>query len=189
VRVLVPERFPPLSQIVQSWSEQRIEKELSQSNWYAPFRDEILVRELSRRVSTIARLVHLVENARMSPDRQLLAARTRQILDVLADGQENKRRVEFEEAAIDALLAVGPDAEQAVLSVLGRDCSPALEARAIAMAKEGVFVSPAIAHIGRCSTSLQSYHLLEGLRLAPNNDIMRRFALDEFRRRNPQKEK
>ncbi len=178
----VPERVPPLSEIVSSWSDGKLVSELS-NRTALNARDKIITAELVRREPSDAYLLQLV--TRVAKNQMIQLNTFNQIILALyySDPSGSKVRT-FLEANLPGIEAMGPISDEMVhegYRIVG--CSESMEERAVKYLTEGRFLNAAFAYFSRCSTSTAAFRALEAARVPTQLDGLRQDALSAFRAR------
>ena len=201
----VPERFPPLRELVKSWSSDRIHNELGSP--VKPFegapdftadRDRILMGELASRGIAPAQVTEFLTNGPATADGYS------QRLSLLIAGFA-VAGMSFEKQYFASTLAtydhIGPVADGAVTvlfraaSAAGHGCSAEFENQALAEIKKGIFLQGPINYSAVCSSSPETLAALEAANM-PGGDLERskvfaarqiRNRIDRTRKRIPQK--
>lgn len=185
---LVPERFPPLTELVQSWSFGRIWSEVgrtvdmkSQFD-FSEHRDEILVRELARRGLSDDQFLDLLRTAK--PHR--LTSRAGMVFSALRSTGKDAFLNSHFHAALDQYERMGPMATSAVETVFlfaGKSCSPRLEERSVRYLKSGIFQRGALSFISRCSSSEATLATLQAVPVPSDLVQEKEFVIREIKRR------
>jgi hypothetical protein len=157
----IPERFPPLTELVQSWGTRRIWVELgrpagpSKDIDLSEIRDKSLLAELARRGLSENEFVELLRNVRRPYQ---LYARARDVIQSMHNAGKAMDFNRYFEAALTMYQGLGPSAGNAVVELFGErfrrsGCAEQLEADALRLLRENVFHRAAIVYLGECSTS------------------------------------
>jgi hypothetical protein len=190
----VPERFPPLSELIKSWSSDRVRNEIG--NPVKPFegapdftadRDRILMGELASRGLAPAQVTEFLTNGPATADGY------GQRLSLLIGGFA-AAGMSFEKQYFTPTLAtydhIGPVADGAVTvlfraaSAAGHGCSQEFESQAFAEIKKGIFLQGPINYAAVCSSSPETLAALEAADM-PAGDLERskEFAARQIRNR------
>jgi hypothetical protein len=190
----VPERFPPLSELIKSWSSDRIHNEIG--NPVKPFegapdftadRDRILMGELASRGLAPAQVTEFLTKGPATADGYS------QRLSLLIAGFA-AAGMSFEKQYFTPTLAtydhIGPVAGAAVTvlfraaSAAGHGCSPKVESQALAEIKKGIFLQGPINYAAVCSSSPETLAALEVANM-PTGDLekSKEFATRQIRNR------
>jgi hypothetical protein len=172
VQAFIPERFPPLSDLMKSWSFERIWSEVGTPvgphSWedYSENRDRIRISELIRRGVSKEQFGELLRTA----DSALLQRRAAVVMSALGAAGEGPSLNRYFEPALATYERIGPAADSAVQTVFlsaSRACATPYEATAMRLLKEGIFVEGALLYLGQCSTSKETLQTIESFS-APN---------------------
>jgi hypothetical protein len=172
----IPERFPPLTDLVKSWGSGQIRREVGRE--VRPFevvpaftygRDEILIAELARRGLSGEQMSDLLTDVKPTPEEY--KSRLQSLISgVIQSGKGGW--LDVFQPAVKAYDGLGPIADAAMSDLFGRaanqGCPAAVEQQALDVLKKGVFSHGPFAYLGRCSTSLQTIATIEGL--SPGDD-------------------
>jgi hypothetical protein len=150
VAPFIPERFPPLTELLQLWSSRRIWGELgrpagpSKDVDLSEIRDEVLITELARRGLSEDEFVELLRNVR--PYR--LYSRARDVIESLHKAGNAMDFNRYFEAALRMYQGLGPSAGNAVAELFRQrfrrtGCAEQLEADSLRLLRENVFQVPA----------------------------------------------
>ena len=165
----VPERFPPLSALLESWSSQHIWGEVGRPAGpsadvdLSDRRDAMLITELVRRGLSQDEYLELLRSA--PPAR--LYARARIVFESLTNAGKSEDVIRNFEPTVQMYEKIGPRAESTVFMLFMEArrqgvCSAQIEKNAVRLVKEEVFQDSAISYLGRCSTSPEAAHLIDG---------------------------
>jgi hypothetical protein len=167
----IPERFPPLADLIKSWGSGQIRREVGDP--VKPFegvpaftdrRDQILIAELARRGLSDEQVADLLTDVHPAP--KSYGLRLRSFIGGYVDSGKGPWLAVFA-PALKAYEGVGPAADAGVLELFsdaGRlSCPASVEQQALDVLKKGVFSRGPFAYLGRCSTSLQTVAALESL--------------------------
>ena len=166
VRALIPERFPPLDELVRTWSFRRIWNEVgatyAKDGDLSEHRDRMLIDELVDRGLTTDEIVELMINT----DPSNLPMRAH---DVLAPLREHGKA----KAVVPAIFApvlkfyerTGPraaSAAEALFHEASRNCGgEAMESAALRVLAAGLFVDGPLRYLSNCSASQETLDRLE----------------------------
>ncbi len=171
----VPERFPPLSELVKSWSFEQIRAEVGKEvkPWvgvqaFTEKRDEILITELARRGMSQDQVIDLLRDTQ--PTAEGYSSR----LGAVGYGFKNAGKGPFEklffEPALETYERIGPVADKSVWALFGdaaiQGCASDIEARALGMLMKGTFVSGPLAYLSECSSSPDALTVVEAVSVA-----------------------
>lgn len=184
----VPERFPPLNELIQSWSFGRIWSEVGKRfdlqvyMDFSEYRDVILITELARRGLSEEQVVELLTNTEGSN----LHTRARVVLDALRRSGKEASVNRYFDPALEMYEKIGPSAHAAVDTLFhnaARTCTPKVEAHALRLLKSGIFQEAALLYIGACSTSQETMGAIETLSVPDNLVQPKESVLQGIRRR------
>jgi hypothetical protein len=180
----IPERFPPLAELVKPWSFGEVRRELGAP--VKPFeltpaftynRDSILIAELVRRGLTEDQVIDLLTDVDKTPDAyRLRLASLTGAFEV--SGKRSFAQIFFE-PALQTYEQIGPMADQSVTSLFGQaslHCSATLEARAAGVLRKGTFIAGPLDYLQKCSSSRGTITMLENMSL-PTQALERTKAL------------
>lgn len=182
----VPERFPPLTKLIESWTFERLWSEVGgnygSAGSLSEYRDRVLIGELVRRGVSGEQVIELLRNT----DVKNLGMRARIVFDALQRQHKPGSVKSVFSAALEIYERLGPAADDAVERLLwaaGSECAPEFEAPTLSLLKSGVFQGSALVYLGRCSTSQEALQVLDNV--AVPNELARRreSAQSEIRRR------
>jgi hypothetical protein len=188
VTPFVPERFPPLEELVKSWGFNRIWGEVGRpvgpdgSQGYSHFRDDILVTELIRRGLTEEQFVELLSNV----DSVGLGTRAQVVLFALQQEGKGASLGRYFGPALRMYEHIGPgssDAVETLFRFAAAACSKPYEAEAARLLKSGTFPNASLLYVSRCSASQD---VLEAVSSADVPDKLldaKKFALMDIRKR------
>ena len=157
----IPERFPPLAELVKGWDGARIRSELGKPFTHAPYgdvsgnRNRFLVAELARRGLSVRDIVELLESA--SPS--VLAARAHFVVAGLKDAGDPVPLSGYIEPAMKLYRRLGPRAGVAVRTLFAnasKACAPVFEEQALDLLKEGILVEGPLGYLRMCASSQES---------------------------------
>lgn len=197
VAPFIPERFPPLLELVQLWSSRRIWGEVgrltgpSKDIDLSEIRDSILITELAKRGLSENEFVELLRNGRPTQ----LHTRARVVLESLDRAKKAADFNRYFEAALAMYQSLGPSASNAVTELFRQrfrrtGCAEQLETDALRLLRESVFEEAAIGYLGQCSTSEATVRAIATApvpdRLLPLKqmalrDVQRRLGKEEIR--------
>lgn len=167
----IPERFPPLSDLIKSWSFDQVRHEIGTE--VKPFadvpaftygRDRLLIAELAKRGLSQDQVVDLLTDVDKTPEGY------RQRLESVVSGFQAAGSGTFAALyfapALQAYESIGPAADPSVASLFGQavlrlGCPASVEAQAIDVLQKGVFFQGPLAYLSRCSASRDTLALLE----------------------------
>jgi len=186
----IPERFPPLSDRVKSWSSAQIRAQVGRR--VRPFndgpdftgdRDRILIAELARRGLTDDDIIELLRGPEVSPEDRLLA-----LIFALDDAGATPlvRRVFTQ--ALEIYERLGPQGDDSVTRLFkaaaNKHCVANVESQALDVLRAGVFQEGPLAYLSQCSASSATVAVLGSMRLAsPDLEAQREFAIQNIGRR------
>jgi len=177
----VPERFPPLAELVQSWSFERISSELGKAT-YPQFRDDVLVTEVIRRGLSEEQFVALIGSA--EPPR--LESRAQVVLIALYREGKGDLAARYFGPALAKYEQIGQAANGAVETLFrfaARNCSTFHETHAVRLLREGTFQTGPLMYVGHCSASEETLLGLEHLALPDKLADQKDSAIMDIRRR------
>jgi len=186
----IPERFPPLTELLQLWSSRRIWGELGRPAGpnkdvdLSEIRDEILITELARRGLSENEFVELLRNVR--PYR--LYSRARDVIESLHKAGNAMDFNRYFEAALRMYQGLGPSANNAVRELFRQrfrraGCAEQLEADALRLLRENVFQEVAIGYLGECSTSEDTVRAIVAASVPDGFVSQKEMALRDVRKR------
>jgi hypothetical protein len=202
----VPERFPPLADLVETWSSRRLRSEVGKpvgppsrdSSQFptipgAPLppivssenRDVILITELARRGLNADQVADLLGDGRP----ELAAERARAVLKALRQAGKGPALEQYLGIGLEAYVrhgSLGLETERAALLLFGaaeRDCSRSLEDVALKALPQSVFAEGALTYLGACSNSRDTLGSLERVVLPGALAVQRESALRRIRER------
>jgi len=172
----IPERFPPLTDLVESWGSGQIRREVGREarpfEGVPPFtggRDQILIAELVRRGISGEQMSDLLTDVKPIPEEY--KSRLQSLIGGYLESGKGPWLDVFQ-PALKAYEGAGFVADAAMLDLFGRaanqGCPVPVEQQAIDVLKKGVFSRGPFAYLGKCSTSLRTVATLEGL--SPGNE-------------------
>jgi hypothetical protein len=185
VKPLLKERFPPLIEMVNSWSFERIRKELLD-----PYKEdrlgqrrEILLAEVARRGISPEQFLELLQDIPSGYE----YVRIGELLNALErNGQGNalaslfEPALKFYERKRDRMA----DSAIAILFVrASKKCSAAFEEHAMRILREGAFAFGPVHYLGACSSSPEALRVVEGLPVSQEQQRWRSSAAQGIRQR------
>jgi hypothetical protein len=183
--LLIPERFPTLSELLASWSFDHIWSEVGVrhesvlANMWAAERNSMLVAELVQRGLSEQQFVDLL----VSKDVTNLHTRLGEVWSGFSDAHSEGLYARYGAAALHRYAQIGPKAEEPAEGYFIGDCSPEFDALAKATLKEEVYWIGPIRYISRCSNAAEDLHMLEGLAVPDRASESRQFAVRQMRAR------
>ncbi len=174
----VPERFPPLTELIKKWSFDQIRAQVGApvgpkapselvgsadgEIYFVPTanRDRILVAELARRGLTAEQVVELLTDVKP----KYLFERLGVVEEALRQAGKGPDPDSYLSPALQVYRRIGQPAEEAASSLyrtVGLKCSPAEEAEALKDLKQGIFQEGPMTYLGMCSRSPGSLRALE----------------------------
>ena len=196
----MPERFPPLAELVKTWTTSRIRADVgnevgaSAYNSSSDPRDRVLITELARRGLTTEEIVDLLGSA--PPGR--LPSRVGTVIAALRAAGNTVPLSSFIGPALERYRQIGPKADPAVEALFDyakagcsqwvpekidkalRDGAPVFEEQAIKALREGMFVRGPLVFLSVCSASEEGLAAVAGMKGDSQN---KRFAMDSIRQR------
>jgi hypothetical protein len=191
VHSFVPERFPPLTDLVQSWDQKKLLEEVGKppanpriGDNLAQARDLILITELARRGMGETDLVNLLASA--SP--KSLADRAAVVFQALDNTGRHSDFDRYFQSMLGAYERLGPPANQAVTEAFRvlarhRTCAPDFEAAALGLLRKNIFQGGAMNYLSECSSSEESLHTVDAAPLPAELSRQRELTLMQIRRR------
>ena len=157
----IPERFPPLSELVTTWSSVHIRDELGrrQLSSLVEFRDQILMTELVKRGITKDLFVDLLENTNGVP----LDQRAGLLFGTMIDAGLHDLIVRYFRPALAMHERLGRGADDAVLALFRaalQDCPSGVESEVVRLFRSGVFQNAALSYFEHCASSTDSLTLV-----------------------------
>ena len=186
----IPERFPPLSDRVKSWSSPQIRAEVGRhvrpfndSPDFTGDRDRILIAELARRGLTDDDIINLLGSPEVAPEDRLLA-----LILALDDAGATPLVKRVFTQALEIYRRLGPQGNDSVTRLFkaaaNRHCEANVESQALDVLREGVFQRGPLSYLASCSTSGETVAALGSMRLpTPDLEEQREFTLQSIRRR------
>jgi hypothetical protein len=184
----IPERFPPLTDLVHSWNSEKIWSEVGKPAgphpWedYSDHRDGILITELVRRGVNEERFSELLRTANPAT----LENRANVVFGALRAAGNGPALTRFIGPALATYEQIGLSATDAVDVLFihaRRDCSLAFEEQALSLLKKGIFLGPAFTYLGECSTSKEVLQTLESFSSPLETEPQRNAAVQRLRGR------
>ncbi len=194
VKPLVPERFPPLHELVQSWDDDKILTEVgkpagpSQDLNFSVFRDSILIGELARRGITGSELTHLLSSVPVNR----LVERAGVVFQALENAGKSGDFDRYFSLILRVYQGIGPSADPAVremfrVPVRRKSCRPAFETAAIDLLRQRMFQVGAVNYLAECSTSKDAENAVESAELPKEMIDRKEVALSQIRARSAQR--
>jgi hypothetical protein len=183
--LLIPERFPPLSELLKSWSFDHIWSEVGVhgvslvADLWADRRDQQLIAELFRRGLSQPQFVDLL----VSKDVIDLRDRLREVWWGASEAHAEVLYAGYGAAALRSYAQIGPRAEESAQAYFIGDCSPEFDSLAKATLKEQVYWTGPIRYISRCSNSTDDLRMLETLAVPDRASESWKFAVGQMRGR------
>ena len=148
----IPERFPPLGELVSTWSSAHIRDELGrrQSSSFVEFRDGILMTELVRRGITQEMFLDLLENAGDSPVDQ----RAGLLFVTMINAGSHDLVTRYFRPTLAMYERLGPRADAAALTLFRaalQDCPSGVESEIVRLFRSGVFQNAALSYFEHCA--------------------------------------
>ena len=190
VAPFIPERFPPLSELVGSWSSRHIWDEVGRPAGpnadidLSERRDALLITELARRGLSQEEYIELLRN--VPPGR--LYTRAQVVFQSLEDAGKGGDVMRYFEPALQTYERVGAPASKAAGELFrqlirGKTCSSGFEADALRLLKEGAFYDSAVMYLGQCSRSIESMRAIEKATVPDGLASLQQMALRDIRNR------
>jgi len=183
--LLIPERFPALSELLASWSFDHIWSEVGTTgesplaHMWAKERNSMLIAELVRRGLSVQQFVDLL----VSKDVPNLHTRLGEVWTGFANAHAEGLYARYGTAALHRYAEIGPKAAEPAEGYFIGDCSAEFDALAKATLKEQIYWVGPIRYISRCSNSAQDLHMLEALTVPERASEPWKFAVGQMRRR------
>jgi hypothetical protein len=187
----IPERFPPLSELLRTWSFERIYSEVgkrSRPEVFSIYRDEVLLVELARRGLTEGQIGDLLVGANVGN----LSERAAAVLTALAKAGKEASLSRHMKLAIERYRQIGPAAEDAVAIFFidaARSCSPESETVAVEALKDRRFFSGPLNYLAQCSASPEVIQMVSDLPVPERATQNKESALSSIHRRLSRKPK
>jgi hypothetical protein len=185
----VGERFPPLRERVGDWSLDRLLDEVGRDNCpdcvHSANRDRILLTELLRRDLPPEKYADLLVNT----DARFLPDRAKAGFPAFHDAEREEALPRYLGPALARYASVarsaGRFAEEAVRIAFRSTsaCSPALEATALRLLREGLFYDGPLTYASRCSSSEEAARVLEEAPVRPGDGRRKDAVLRDVRER------
>jgi len=183
--LLIPERFPTLSELLMSWSFDHIWSEVGArgesrlAHMWATKRNSILIAELVRMGLSEPQFVSLL----VSKDVIDLRTRLVEVWSGFSDAHAEGLYARYGAAALHRYAQIGaPAAESGEAYFIG-DCSPDFDSLAKATLNEKVYWTGSIVYLSRCSNSTDDLHMLEALAVPDRVSASRQIAVGQMRMR------
>ncbi len=169
----VPERFPPLTNLIETWSFAQIRREVGRSvraypkgHDFSSARDRILLATLARRGLTQDQVVDLLDDVDHTAD-----GYHDRFVAVMAGFEASNTAFlsPFFDPILDNYKEIGTSTRLAVQALFGaatRQCSASYEDRALGLLRRGLFPEGPLAYVGLCSRSIATVSALEAMVLA-----------------------
>jgi hypothetical protein len=183
----VPERFPPLADLVKFWGLAQVRGEVG--NKVKPFeggpeftgeRDKILIAELARRGLSEDEVLDLLTDVERTADGY--QGRLISMIEGIRASGTDPFMSRFFTPALKAYEGIGPVAAKAVETLFGNAAVPRcpvdVEADALAVVKKGVFFEGPLNYLALCSTSPKTLAALQALNVPIEWQRQRNFAID-----------
>jgi hypothetical protein len=183
--LLIPERFPPLSGLLKTWSFDHIWSEVGVygesplAHMWARERNSMLTAELVRRGLSEQQFVELL----VPSDVTSMRTRLGEVWSGFSDAHAEGLYARYGVAALRRYAQIGPKAEEPAESYFIGDCSPEFDWLAKATLKEHLYWTGPIRYISRCSNATEDLHLLETLTVPDRASESWEFAVGQMRRR------
>jgi hypothetical protein len=196
----VPERFPPLAELIETWTASQIRIEVGRQAGPTPDfqlpepRDRVLITELARRGLTTEEIVDLLGSA--PPGR--LRSRVGTVIAALHAAGNTVPLSSYIGPAIERYRQIGPKADLAVEALFNfakagcsqwepekidkalREGTPVFEEQAIKALREGMFVRGPRTYLSVCSASEEGLAAVAGMK---GNSRDKQSAIDSIRHR------
>jgi hypothetical protein len=183
--LLVPERFPPLSELLKTWSFDHIRSEVGihgespLAHTWATERNSMLIAELVRLGLSEQQFVELL----VPSDLTSLRTRLGEVWSGFSDAHAEGLYARYGVAALRRYAQIGPKAEESAESYFIGDCSKEFDSLAKATLKEQRYWTGPIRYITRCSNSTEDLHMLETLTVPDRASESWQFAVRQMRGR------
>lgn len=186
----IPERFPPLTELLELWSSRRIWGEVgrpagpSKDVDLSEIRDEILITELARRGLSENEFVELLRNVRS----YRLYSRAGIVIDSLHNAGKAMDFNQYFEAALRMYQRLGPSAGNAVGELFRQrfrrtGCAEQLEADSLRLLRENIFQVAAMGYLGECSTSEEAVRAIAAASVPDGFISQKEMALRDVQKR------
>jgi hypothetical protein len=183
----VPERFPPLDELVKTWSDDRIRAELARTGRADVFghRQDILLAEAVRRGLSTEQIVELLRSAPAGQERTRLSS----VVRLLERSGQGSRFSEYFEPALRTYEQMDSrrvkDAVELLFFRARKRCSPAFEQQALRILREGEnrLADGPVLYLDFCATSEEALQVLETLRASDVLESRRQSAVQRIRNR------
>ena len=192
VPLYIPERFPPLGDLIKPWSFRQIRSSVGEpvKPWeggadFTDRRDRILIAELARRVLSQDQVIDLLRD--VEPTANGYASRLGAVSGGFQDAGKEPFEQLFFKPALELYESIGYLANQSVQMMFSQaanlGCSADYETEAIEALRKGTFPEGGFAYLGRCSTSRITFALIETMRM-PSQELenQRQFTLKQISR-------
>jgi hypothetical protein len=184
----VPERFPPLKDLVTTWSRERLVREIG-ATASRPFpgnlteeRDRIITSELVRRGLSDEDLVRLLTDV---PNRLYQQRATGIILGIRAAGQQVRYLRAFAETIgqYERIGVIGDSAAEVLFYELANHCAEQFENLALEALTKQHAVRGALGYLQRCGKTQRTYDLVESTQVSTDFSTMRMLTLGDIKSR------
>jgi hypothetical protein len=180
----IPERFPPLTQLVSSWSSVRLREELGRESpsTFTEFRDPIIMTELVKRGVSQELFLDLLANAGRAP----LEQRAGIFFGTLIKAGQADIITRYFLPALAMYEHVGPAADNAALTLFRSalwNCPPGIDGRIVQLFKDGMFQNADLSYFEHCSSSLDSMSLVESTKVPEQLKNRKELVLRSIRER------
>ena len=162
----ISERFPPLTELVSTWSSIRLREELGRQlpSSFIEFRDQIVMTELVKRGITQELFLSLLGDTGESPIEQ----RAGMLFATMIKSGQGELITRYFLPALETYEHIGPSADDAVRKLFGfalRDCPVGVDGKIVQLFKNGIFQNAALSYFEHCSSSTESMGLVESTKV------------------------
>ncbi|MBL8233632.1 MAG: hypothetical protein JNL98_34365 [Bryobacterales bacterium] len=179
----VPERFPPLDELMKSWSTTKIRSEVgTRFSLISEDRDEVLITEFARRGMSAEEFVDLLRN--VPPG--FVQTRMQVVLRALGKVGVSPLPLSYLDSALAFFEGAYPRREDSVESLFryaSTTCTPHFEQRALRLLKSGLFHQGPLRYLGECGVSEDVLAVVETSPLPEQYVEWRRYTAREIRKR------
>lgn len=181
----IPERFPPLSELMKTWSFERIYSEVGKRSGpevFSVHRDGVLLAELARRGLSDSQIGDLLAGVSVGE----LGERAQLLLWAITKAGKEALVNRHLKLAIERYRPIGPAAEDAVeafFRVAARNCSPESETFAVEALKDRTFFLGPLNYLSQCSASSEVFQMVSLLPVPERATQYKESTLFDMRRR------
>jgi hypothetical protein len=185
VRPFLKERFPPLTEMVNSWSFERIRKELLD-----PYKEDqlgqrrgILLAEVARRGVSPEQFLELLQDIPSGYE----YVRVGELLNALEQNGQGDALASLFEPALKFYGRKRDRMTDSAIAILftraSKKCTAAFEEHAMRILREGAFVFGPVFYLGACSNSREALQVVESLPASEQQERWRSSARQGIRQR------